>query len=360
MARKLLIAVLTLLGLVLVGELGMRVLERRLGETQRIRDYRAFLVHGTLRTFQPRAHTVFQRHPGTPFHNSHGYSDREWSVAKTPGVPRILCLGGSTTESGNAKGLEGSYPYLLERTLEERTGRDFEVLNAGISGWTSAEILIAWFLTLQDFAPDLVLYHEAVNDVAPRFRADFRADYSHWRRSVPGTTAGFWERFLASWSDIYLHFRLQRGGIPDILTLTSNPERSQEPLLKVGRLPEETALPFRRNVRNIAESARAQGAEVVLMTLPMKPGHEGPGAKLWAYGASQHNRHMRELAAEQGYLLVDAALGFEARGGLAAEFSDGVHLSPQGNQLKADLIADALLERWIPGLPAESAQEPQR
>jgi hypothetical protein len=91
--------------------------------------------------------------------------------ARTSGVPRVACLGGSTTEGGNPQGRGGSYPPLLEVALEERTGRDFEVLNAGISSWTTNEMLVAWFLTIQDFQPDLVVLHEASAGAVPGGRA---------------------------------------------------------------------------------------------------------------------------------------------------------------------------------------------
>ncbi len=349
---------LVCLGLVAGLEVGFRLLEPSMGvDRGRIRDYRHFLVHGGLRVFEPRAHTVYQRPRSTPCFNSLGFRDREWSLAKTPGVPRILCLGSSTTEGGNASGLRGSYPFLLERTLESRTGRDFEVLNAGIGGWTSAEELVAWFLTLQDYAPDLVVLHEGVNDLQPRFRADFRPDYSHWRRPIGGSTAGWIERFVASWSDLYLHVLLERGKVPDIFAVSTSAPRRLEPLMKQGKLPPETARPFRRNVASIAASARSAGAEIALMTMPLKA-HQMAG-DFWESGAAQHNQHLRELAAEEGCLLVDAAAAFAARPELQAEFLDIVHLTPQGNAVKARLVAEVLCERWIPGLPAEGARTPR-
>ena len=96
------------------------------------------------------------------------------------------------------------------------------------------------------------------------------------------------------------------------------------------------------------------------MTMPVKPDYQGPGGPVWAHGVAEHNQHLRELAAERSCLLVDAERAFEAREELAAEFSDIVHLSPLGNRAKADLVADVLLERWIPELPPEGASRRAR
>ena len=41
-------------------------------------------------------------------------------------------------------------------------------MNVGITGWTTAETLVNYFLVVQDLSPDIVLIHEAVNDAEPR------------------------------------------------------------------------------------------------------------------------------------------------------------------------------------------------
>jgi lysophospholipase L1-like esterase len=346
-----------LVALALLVELAYRLLAGPLGvDRARIADYRHYLLAGALRNYESRAYTVFQRPRGQESWNSLGFSDREWSTQKIPGVPRILCLGGSTTESGNSDALQGSYPYLLERALENSTGRDFEVLNAGISGWTSAEMLVSWFLTLQDFAPDLLVIHEGVNDLHPRFRADFRSDYAHWRTPMRCRSSGLLERFLASWSELYLGLRLARADVPDILDVTSTPEGKFDPLVKEKRLDPATAGAFRRNIASIAASARGIGAEVALMTMPLDPGPRTPNLPLWQYGVREHDQHLRKLAAAHGYLLVDAAEAFAQRPQLDREFLDLVHLTPRGNQAKALLLVQVLLERWVPTLPAQSAE----
>lgn len=348
MLRKLWIVLAVVAALAFGAELAFRLLAPRLGiDRAQIQALRDFLLRGELANYEPVAYTVFRRPRREPF-NSSGFNDVEWSRTKTPGVPRILCLGSSTTEGGNPSAREGSYPHFLERTLESRTGRDFEVLNAGISGWTSAEVLVAWFLNLQDLEPDLVVIHEGVNDLLPRFRADFRADYTHWRVPCSDSRASELVRLLAH-SDLFLQLRLQRHGVPDIQTLTRTDPTRFEPLMKEGRLPSATAAAFHRNVASIARHARRLGAEVALMTMPWDPTSDLD--PVWAFGMAEHNRLLAELAAEQGYILVDAARAFEERASeLAPEFLDFVHVTPRGNEVKAELVAEALAEKWGPAM----------
>ncbi len=317
-----------------------------------LENFRQHLLSGELREYEARAYTVFQRPRSMPSCNSLGFRGDEWPRTPTPGIPRILCLGGSTTEGGNPAGLQGSYPYLLERELERRAGRDFEVLNAGISGWTTAEMLVSWFLTLQSLAPDVLVLHEAVNDLEPRFLADFEPDYSHWRRPIQIHPARGVERWLVAWSRLYVYLRLRGGRANDILAVSTDRSGPVEPLLSAGKLPHETSLPFRRNLASIALSARAAGATVVLMTLPTGPAQVG---EFWRYGIAENNQHLRELCAEHDLVLVDAARAFEARADMVPHFTDVVHLEVPGNQFKAELVADALAD-WIAALPARGAR----
>ena len=360
MDRKVAITLACLLAGPFVTELGFRLFERPLGvDAKELHDFRRILLDGTLPQYEPRAHVVFARPRNVPRYNSEGFSDVEWTVARTPGVPRILCVGASTTEGGNPEGREARYPTQLERLLERRTGRDFEVMSAGVAGWTTAEMLVSWFLTLQDYAPDVVVLHEAIADVHPRLRKDFRPDYSHWRIPLTPPPTNSLTRVLARWSDLYLYRRLRRDGVPDIAGLTTSVPRGTDPLTREGRLSAETARPFVRNLDSIGSSARAQGATVVLMSLPTKPHHD-PLQAFWDYGVAENNRNMGTLAAEKGYVFVDAAAYFAEHAELVnPQFRDYVHLTGKGNQIKAELVADALEREWLPKLSPDGARPPR-
>lgn len=332
-------------------ELGFRALAPNV-VSRALRSHRRYLLSGEMRLYAPRAHTVYQMRPGGHA-NSFGFYDRAWTRARTPGVPRILCLGGSTTQGGNALGRKGAYPHQLEVLLEARLARDVEVLNAGIAGWSTAEMLVSWFLTLQDFRPDVLVLHEAVNDLPARFLADFEPDYSHWRTPVRIQPVAGPERWLVRASDLYVGLRLRRTGPPELTDVCTR-AGPREPLLAEDRLPPETALPFRRNLLSIARAARADGALVVLMTLPCAAERQAP---IWATGIAENNRQLRQLAASEGLLLADAERLFDERPELAAHFLDGVHLDPAGDRAKAELL-ERTLTPWLDSLPAEGARAP--
>lgn len=355
LARALAVALVVLVLTPVAAELAFR-LRRSAKQDRALENFRQHLLTGEICGYEARAYTVFQRPRSKDAGNSLGFLGEEWPRTPRPGVPRIVCLGGSTTEGGNPKGLAGSYPYLLEHELERRTGRDFEVLNAGISAWTTAEMLVSWFLTLQSLDPDVLVLHEAVNDLEPRLRADFEPDYSHWRHPVRVRPTLGPERWLVDWSRLYVFLELRNGRAQDILALTTDRDGPPEPLLAEGKLPHRTSLAFRRNIASISLSARGAEKTVALMTLPTGPAQVDA---YWRYGIAENNQHLRELSAEHGLVLVDAARAFEARADMAPHFKDLVHLEVPGNQFKAELVADALAD-WVAALPAQGAREPDR
>jgi len=332
----------------LLLELGFRMLESTLGVDEKgLESTRALICDGNLGKYAPHPYTSFVR-----TNNSFGFIDPEWKVERTSGVPRILCMGGSTTEGGNSRGRVGAYPYLLEQGLEKRCGRDFEVFNAGMSFWTSAELLVAWFLILQDLQPDVLVIHSGINDCAPRVWPGYRPDYRHYRRSLCPPCFSPQRRFLTRWSDLYAWLQLSSNTV-DIAELASYPLRGPTEFARTGKLDPATAHSFRRNIESICDSAQAHGVRVLLMTVPLQPETEETLRTSGHYfaGVAEHNVILRELAREKGWLLADAArideLDRERRTSL---FVSIAHVTPEGNQMKADYILGALAEDWPPQL----------
>jgi lysophospholipase L1-like esterase len=279
--------------------------------------------------------------------NSLGFNDDEFRVAKTPGTLRIACLGSSTTEGGNPEGHEGSYPRLLRHVLEERTGRAVEVLNFGMAGWTTAETMVNYFLVVQDYSPDVVVIHEAVNDVDPRRWPGFRMDYSHYRKPWSEVHYSLPYRLLVRASDIFAASQLRNAAAFDLQAVVTRPP--QGPLKDT--LPPETAAAFRRNVQTIAEHVRLRGGHAVLATVPYDPVAAAP--PVFRTGIDDHNRILRELCHQGGFTLADIDARARSRpGGLHPFFLDLVHMTPEGNRFKAEVIAEAMVESGL----APSAQ----
>lgn len=92
---------------------------------------------------------------GFPFAiNSLGFRGKEPSATKREGVLRILCLGDST-----AFGNVTSYPDEVERVLSHRfPARTFEVLNAGVPGYSARQGLVVLDRWIEKLSPDIVTW----------------------------------------------------------------------------------------------------------------------------------------------------------------------------------------------------------
>jgi len=84
---------------------------------------------------------------------------------KKAGVKRIVCLGGSSTWGYPLEDTSRIYPALLERNLNEHYGDEkFEVINAGVGGYTSFQIFMYLKDSLLEYKPDIVTLSVGAND----------------------------------------------------------------------------------------------------------------------------------------------------------------------------------------------------
>lgn len=110
-----------------------------------------FLVRDDNLFWRPKA--------GVMDHNSHGFYGPEFDIEKKPGVFRIVCLGDSCTHFG-----PDTYPDMLRVYLDEVAPGKFEVINAGVIGYTSFQGLRLLESEVLNWSPDLVTVYFGWND----------------------------------------------------------------------------------------------------------------------------------------------------------------------------------------------------
>ena len=102
--------------------------------------------------------------------NSKGLRDqREFAYAKPGGTFRVLSLGDSHTQGYEAR-QEATYSAVLERYLARR-GVRAEVLNAGVSGFSTAEALVYLENEGYKYQPDVVVLGFYANDYEDNIKA---------------------------------------------------------------------------------------------------------------------------------------------------------------------------------------------
>jgi lysophospholipase L1-like esterase len=117
---------------------------------------------GYIRSDSPEI--VYELRRGYPDHNSFGYRDREYTLAKKPGVFRVIGLGDSYTYGA---GVERDQVFLkvAERMLDHDlgTGR-VEILNFGLPGSNTAMEAAMLEQRTAEWDPDLVVIQWCRND----------------------------------------------------------------------------------------------------------------------------------------------------------------------------------------------------
>ena len=102
--------------------------------------------------------------PRKPF-NSQRFKGPVVQVPKPTDVVRIMCYGDSLTD-GPPKGGWPSWLHALLREQPPVAGRSFEVINAGVAGYSSHQGLLRFLEEVDQYQPDLLLVSFGWNDAA--------------------------------------------------------------------------------------------------------------------------------------------------------------------------------------------------
>jgi hypothetical protein len=122
---------------------------------------------------------------------------------KPEGVIRLAVLGGSTVRIGTTQ--EVALPGALETALQAAHPElEFEVINAGIIGAISRQELVFLITTIVDYAPDILVVYDGINDSGqmlyyedrPNFPYTYRVTEAAWEEYVEGRTEPLWRLVL--------------------------------------------------------------------------------------------------------------------------------------------------------------------
>jgi lysophospholipase L1-like esterase len=291
--------------------------------------------------------------------NGSGFRGPEIPPRKSPGTIRVVTLGASST-FGYHDPDDGTYPAILERTLNERcpSGRRYEVINLGIPHLTSAQIVSLFLAEAVPLQPDVVTFYEGINDSTP--------DEELGPDAVPKqkgaiSNAKRWarEHFVSAF---LLH---------EITTASKELyDAAQVEELARSRPPR-----FVENLDRLREECRARGIELVIGKQQarslMVPREEIKGV---TYGDEvvrvreklEREGHVNRL--ELNFLIHDRVLRAEEnwakeKGVPVADIVSAldqdrdvlvswVHLNPRGNAMVADTYAREILARTCRPEPA--------
>jgi lysophospholipase L1-like esterase len=269
--------------------------------------------------------------------NALGLRGGEIARPKPPGTYRVLAVGDSCT-FGSGAGSADTYPAQLERQLRTlRQDMGFEVLNAGVPGFTSYQALRYLETEGFDLQPDAVLFGTGVNDAGP---------------ARAGRKRRFGKGRMLSDREYAAALRAQRGlGIRRLLWragLGFDPAGS--PVGKAGDVKRRVPLAeYEKNLLSFAEQSRARGIRPLIVAWPLKSQVGGlKGRTEVELTVERYQRAAAAAAAAQAAPFVDLGPPLLGRTDL---FIDVVHLSPRGYGVVAERIARELAEHLPGALP---------
>lgn len=286
-------------------------------------------------------------------HNSLGYRGDEFDLTKPDGVYRIVLLGGSTTYSSHVTDNGSTFPALIEQMLNHYSGHEnVEVINAGVSGYTSWETHANFQYRVLELKPDLVVVSLGIEDVACRLTLDYRSDNSGYRRQWSQPETRWWEySCLLRIVTRSLHLSRSKLGIWDWMLVegwdsdeinTTEPEKVAE---NFQRLAENRSAYFERNLANLILIAKANGIKVVFATEAVASKADSEGTHyLLAYhfqtALEQHAEVMRNFSNSGDALLFDFANVMPDEPGY---WADHMHVNEDGSVVKAELFTEFIL-----------------
>lgn len=331
-----------------------------------------------------RAHTQhsaekgrFSSHPYLPFllrnghaspngrftNNSYGFRGKEFEVDKPAGVFRIVAIGASTTY-GVVNSDQDTYPAQLERMIRDSGYENVEVLNAGVTGYTSTETFINYYLRVLNLSPDMVIFYQARNDVFPQAFNGYQPDFRHYRQlDYSFGKTNYLHKYLFRASHLFMYLATRRDGLFGWSKRDENPHYGT---VRFENRPTSSELfenlannrvldVYRKNVESIILlSKQSANARVVLSTYAFREEKYNSGiigrdeAILPAIGGQidKLNDIVREIAVKHQLILVDTAVELAPR--LDDYLIDDCHFNDEGQQARAALIFDHI-KQVLPG-----------
>jgi len=246
------------------------------------------------------------------------------------GVFRVIAYGDSNTDGPP----QGGWTEKLQAILTRQAAARYEVLNAGVVGYSSHQGLLR-FRSELEYQPNLVLVSFGWNEAAPAMGPPDRS-------------------FVAppAWQTSLLRGLLRYRSYLVVLHLLA---RRQAALgQNVARGPRVSLEDQAANLRGFAETARSAGARVVFLTRPTR----ATDAELQALAGSwraqvpAYSRGLIEVGRELGVLVVDVRSWFAGRPEL---FADECHFNEAGHSEMAERLAADLEQLGALGSAAAGA-----
>ena len=301
-------------------------------------------------SYQPHPYALYVKRPNSggfyPTNNLGYAGTKPLARDKTPGTVRIYCVGGSTVEQGSLERNDGTdhWPAQVQLLCDQAFGAGaVEVINAGASGYTSAESLAEFSFRGTVLAPDIMLIYHGVNDAwQVQLLKGFQPDYSHARLT---------KSFVLHWAYRLPDIRHLIGWTIVRWWLMTRIAKDNALIGRISNVPWESDLvfdparvwAFERNSQLLIGAARQYGCEPIVIRwecdwdMTMVPqlyinDDKQTLSKVFRQYLVANNDALQRLAQKH-------AVRFIVAGSLSADcFYDGMHMTEKGLQRFAEVV----------------------
>jgi lysophospholipase L1-like esterase len=265
--------------------------------------------------------------------NSAGFRDRDYPIVKRPNVFRVLCLGDSST-FGYGVPFSDLYHVKLEAELARRAvGSNicYEVINAGVTGYTTAQCLGVYKHRGRTYQPDVVTLYAGVNDPHRRLclsdRQIIREDLPVWVR-----------RLTRNWLANLQFYRVMR-----LLIMGASASGGEKDRTPVPRVSKEE---FQSNVLELNRLCRENGSTLVVISPPLNK--VAPRIVEQAPRIVEYRQRLHRLCQEHGIILLYVPELTEAsEQDNGHYFVDELHPTPAGHELLEQRLYECLNKRGL-------------
>jgi len=282
--------------------------------------------------------------------NSWGLRDRELP-ARRPGVPRILVLGDSLM-FGYGVAVEDTATRILETLLRQRLGRDVEVVNGAVAGYSTLQSARSFELLANDVQPDVALLTFGILN-GGRMNVTFSEQNLRTSKVTEGSASHRVNQFIkgrVQWlrDSSQLSLLLKRRLAPrrvfsgmDVHAIHVSPQDEEGLRLIEKSMQEFMSATARRGVRAavVIIPSHKQVDPALWQELLLK--HNLPGA---FYAPEHPDKRLEEFARRENIPVLDLLAPIAARP-LEGFYwdGDGEHWEPHGHRVVAEILADFLI-----------------
>jgi lysophospholipase L1-like esterase len=284
---------------------------------------------------------------GLTSHNSLGYRNDEFPLEKPDGVYRIVALGGSSTYDVSIKDNQQTFTAQLEKQLKEEYGyQNVQVINAGVPGYNSWEILGNLEFRVLDLDPDIVIIYENTNDVHARLvePSAYRGDDLGRRQAWQVPHVSLWEhsallRIVSRALNITRQVSVDDfASAPTYVSWPFESRLEEFNLDPEEILKENPPIYFRRNLENMIAIAKEHNVQIMFSTWAYSPYLQDYASEgYYQQGFRENNDVVEDVATSHDIPLFDFASVMPQD---AIYWADGRHVNEAGALVKARLFAE--------------------